>query len=170
MYASLKSEDIVCFMYITQIMQFSFWQVYYCSSAISFFDGFRSLPCFSATSKRRTAVGLLLRLFREIFAVHRYRTATHSGCSPQLFCLVIMHGACELYLSTHFTVGCDDSSHRTPYVTHLRLAQPQGRTMCAREHVRYGVAWEHNVLPYDITCANRSMRCAESSHPTIYVI
>ena len=27
-------------------MQFSFWQVYYCSSAISFFDGFRSLPCF----------------------------------------------------------------------------------------------------------------------------
>ena len=26
--------------------------------------------------------------------------------------------------------------------------------MCAREHVRYGVAWEHNVLPYDITCAN----------------
>ena len=84
-------------------MQFSFWQVYYCNSAISFFDGFRSLPCFSATSKRRTAVGLLLRLFREIFAVHRYRTATHSGCSPQLFCLVTMHGACELYLSTHFT-------------------------------------------------------------------
>ena len=27
-------------------MQFSFWQVYYCSSAISFFDGFRSLPLF----------------------------------------------------------------------------------------------------------------------------
>lgn len=89
-------------------MQFSFWQVYYCNSAISFFDGFRSLPCFSATSKRRTAVGLLLRLFREIFAIHRYRTATHSGCSAQLFCLVIMHGACELHLSTHFTVGCDD--------------------------------------------------------------
>ena len=61
---------------------------------------------------RGTAVGLLLRLFREIFAIHRYRTATHSGCSAQLFCLVIMHGACELYLSTHFTVGCDDSSHR----------------------------------------------------------
>ena len=60
-------------------MQFSFWQVYYCSSAISFFDGFRSLPCFSATSKRRTAVGLLLRLLREIFAIHRYRTVTHNG-------------------------------------------------------------------------------------------
>ena len=30
-------------------MQFSFWQVYYCNSAISFFDEFRSLPCFSAT-------------------------------------------------------------------------------------------------------------------------
>ena len=93
-------------------MQLSFWQVYYCNSAISFFDGFRSLPCFSATSKRRTAVGLLLRLFREIFAIHRYRTATHSGCSAQLFCLVTMPGACELYLSTHFTVGCDDSAHR----------------------------------------------------------
>ena len=83
MYASLKSEDIVCFIYITQIMQFSFWQVYYCSSAISFFDGFRSLPCFSATSKRRTAVGLLLRLFRKIFAVHRQRTATHTVYSTQ---------------------------------------------------------------------------------------
>lgn len=72
-------------------MQFSFWQVYYCSSAISFFDGFRSLPCFSATSKRRTAVGLLLRLLREIFAIHRYRTATHNAlpnrrgapCAPE---------------------------------------------------------------------------------------
>ena len=97
-------------------MQLSFWQVYYCNSAISFFDGFRSLPCFSATSKRRTAVGLLLRLFREIFAIHRYRTATHSGCSAQLFCLVTMHGTCELHLSTHFTVGCAESSHPTIYV------------------------------------------------------
>ena len=60
-------------------MQFSFWQVYYCNSAISFFDGFRSLPCFSATSKRRTAVGLLLRIFREIFAVHRYRSVISSA-------------------------------------------------------------------------------------------
>ena len=100
-------------------MQLSFWQVYYCNSAISFFDGFRSLPCFSATSKRRTAVGLLLRLFREIFAIHRYRTATHSGCSAQLFCLVIMHGACELYLSTHFTVGCAESSHRLQLICAL---------------------------------------------------
>ena len=100
-------------------MQFSFWQVYYCNSAISFFDGFRSLPCFSATSKRRTAVGLLLRLFREIFAIHRYRTATHSGCSPQLFCLVTMHGACELHLSTHFTVGCAESSHRLQLICAL---------------------------------------------------
>ena len=100
-------------------MQFSFWQIYYCNSAISFFDGFRSLPCFSATSKRRTAVGLLLRLFREIFAIHRYRTATHSGCSPQLFCLVTMHGAGELHLSTHFTVGCAESSHRLQLICAL---------------------------------------------------
>ena len=64
-------------------MQFSFWQVYYCSSAISFFDGFRSLPCFLQLQKKRTAVGLLLRLFRKIFAVHRYLTATHIGYSPQ---------------------------------------------------------------------------------------
>ena len=64
-------------------MQFSLWQVYYCNSAISFFDGFRSLPCFSATSKRRTAVGLLLRVFLDIFAVHRQRTATQTGKSSQ---------------------------------------------------------------------------------------
>ena len=30
-----------------------------------------------------TAVGLLLRLFREIFAVHRQRAATHNGKSKQ---------------------------------------------------------------------------------------
>ena len=30
-----------------------------------------------------TAVGLPLRVFREIFAVHRYLTATHIGYSPQ---------------------------------------------------------------------------------------
>ena len=65
-------------------MQLSFWQVYYCNSAISFFDGFRSLPCFSATSKRRTAVGLLLRVFRNLFAVHRYLTATHVVYSTQV--------------------------------------------------------------------------------------
>ena len=144
MYASLKSEDIVCFIYITQIMQFSFWQVYYCSSAISFFDGFRSLPCFLQLQKKRTAVGLLLRLFREIFAVHRYRTATHSDCSAQLFCLVTMHGTCELHLSTHFTVGCADSSHRLQLICALpnRRGAPcapentfdmalRGSTMCS---------------------------------------
>ena len=82
-------------------MQFSFRQVYYCNSAISFFDGFRSLPCFSATSKRRTAVGLLLRLFRELFAVHRYRTATHSAlpnrrgapCAPENTFDMALHGS-----------------------------------------------------------------------------
>ena len=31
------------------------------------------------TAKRSTAVGLPLRVFREIFAVHRQRTATHTG-------------------------------------------------------------------------------------------
>ena len=34
-------------------MQLIFWQVYYCNSAISFFDGFRSLPC--ALPNRRGA-------------------------------------------------------------------------------------------------------------------
>ena len=34
-------------------------------------------------SKRGTAVGLPLRLFREIFAVHRQRAATHNGKSKQ---------------------------------------------------------------------------------------
>ena len=109
-------------------MQFSFWQVYYCSSAISFFDGFRSFPCFSATSKRRTAVGLLLRLFREIFTIHRYRTATHAGCSPQLFCLVTMHGACELYLSTHFTQCAP-----------LRYSMCRWFTRCAEVGAPYGI-------------------------------
>ena len=66
-------------------MQFSLWQVYYCNSAISFFDGFRSLPCFSAISKKRTAVGLRLRLFREIFAIHRYRTATYAAALRNSF-------------------------------------------------------------------------------------
>ncbi|RGC54546.1 hypothetical protein DXA92_16905, partial [Agathobaculum butyriciproducens] len=34
-------------------------------------------------AKRGTAVGLLLRLFRKIFAVHRQRTATHMVKSAQ---------------------------------------------------------------------------------------
>ena len=34
-------------------------------------------------SKKGTAVGLPLRLFRKIFAVHRQRTATHTVYSPQ---------------------------------------------------------------------------------------
>ena len=110
-------------------------------------------PLFFCNFKKRTAVGLLLRLFREISAIHRYRTATHSGCSPQLFCLVTMHGACELHLSTHFTVGCAESSHRLQLICALlnRRGAPcvpentfdmtlHGSTMCS---------------PYDITCANQ---------------
>ena len=86
-------------------MQFSLWQVYYCNSAISFFDGFRSLPCFSATSKRRTAVGLLLRLFREIFAIHM------SGDHARHLRITFIN---TLYRRVRRVV--------TPYVTHLRLA------------------------------------------------
>ncbi len=86
-------------------MQFSLWQVYYCNSAISFFDGFRSLPCFSATSKRRTAVGLLLRLFREIFAIHM------SGDHARRLRMIFIN---TLYRRVRRLV--------TPYVTHLRLA------------------------------------------------
>lgn len=62
----------------------------------------------------------------------------------QLFCLVTMHGTCELYSSTHFTVGCDDSSHRLQLICALpnRRGAPcapentfdmalRGSTMCS---------------------------------------
>ena len=78
-------------------MQFSFWQVYYCNSAISFFDEFRSLPCFLQLRKGERQSGYSCVCFVKY---------------SQFTCLVIMHGTCELHLSTHFTVGCDDSSHR----------------------------------------------------------
>ena len=81
------------------------------------FPLFRSL---AQTRDRRplrnlgTAVGLLLRLFREIFAVHRYLTATHAGYSPQArhtpcratLLRVTTDSSCGLHLSTNFTAGC----------------------------------------------------------------
>ena len=82
-------------------MQFSFWQVYYCNSAISFFDGFRSLPCFLQLRKGERQSGYSCVCFVKY---------------SQFTCLVTMHGACELHLSTHFTVGCAESSHPTIYV------------------------------------------------------
>ncbi len=86
-------------------------------------------PLSATASKRGTAVGLLLRLFRKIFAVHRYLTATHIGYSPQarhrVNCPKVKRrssvgyphrttrssvgtadGTYELQLLTNFTVGC----------------------------------------------------------------
>ena len=66
-----------------------------------------------------------------------FRTATHIGCSTQarhtrvaqLVCSVVMDGICGFCLITDDTVGCDLGA---PLVTHLHLAQPQGRPLAAR--------------------------------------
>ena len=60
-----------------------------------------------------TAVGLLLRLFRKIFAVHRQRTATHTVYSPQA-----QHTRVAQFVSLEVT----DSTYESIYLAIFILA------------------------------------------------
>ena len=65
-----------------------------------YFLVWRRLPTCDRFENRGTAVGLLLRLFRKIFAVHRQRTATHTGYSTQA-----QHNSVAQLVSLEFTDG-----------------------------------------------------------------
>ena len=66
-------------------------------------------------AKRGTAVGLLLRLFRKIFAVHRQRTATHTVYSTQA-----RHTRVAQFVSLEVT----DSTYESIYLVTFILAGP----------------------------------------------
>ena len=61
--------------------------------------------------KRGTAVGLLLRDFRKIFAVHRQRTATHTGYSTQA-----RHTRVAQLVSLEFTDGTYESIYLVAFI------------------------------------------------------
>ena len=68
--AGAKRKDNLRFSFLFELLPFPCWD---------------SLGADGRLRKQEkdAAVGLLLRLFRKIFAVHRYLTATHIGYSPQ---------------------------------------------------------------------------------------
>ena len=69
--AGAKRKDNLRFSFLFELLPFPYLLVW------------RRLPTCDRFENRGTAVGLPLRVFREIFAVHRQRTATHTAYSTQ---------------------------------------------------------------------------------------
>ena len=74
-----------------------------------------------------TAVGLLLRLFRNLFAVHRYLTATHVVYSTQVLDVISRLTSCAALLCRTLWRVADLCSSNLSDTANMRI---HGRTKC----------------------------------------
>ena len=83
---------------------------------------------------RGTAVGLLLRLFRNLFAVHRYLTATHVVYSTQVLDVISRLTNCAALLSPRGPSLALRAIHLVPRL--LRAASMCSRTLSDTANMR----------------------------------